>query len=103
MSRLSRFFSGGGQINYQSSVARAFSGGDFPRETSVLPIGHPAAPKFQDAKGYVYMCHAIFFNYGYPGARCMFWGGGNAGCALLDLLCAPIDTNGKLAAEGVRI
>ena len=30
----------------------------------------------------MYICFMLFFNYGYPGARCMFWGGGNAGRAL---------------------
>ena len=30
----------------------------------------------------MYICFMLFFNYGYPGARCMFWGGRNAGRAL---------------------
>ena len=46
-----------------------------------FPLGTPRPRNFRMRRA-MYICFMLFFNYGYPGARCMFWGGRNAGRAL---------------------
>ena len=81
MPRLSHFFLGGGKL-ITKAMWRGHPLEGFPRgRPRPFPLGTPRPRNFRMRRA-MYICFMLFFNYGYPGARCMFWGGGNAGRAL---------------------